>query len=100
MENAGTQQVIKLRAERPTVLPSPTRCADLEQRLRQQLNKSNFNLKDRRKRRIRQVSAGSSATVEHRQIQEIQVVGQQKNHDVTPKLLPGLSGIAIEAGRL
>jgi hypothetical protein len=40
----GTQQAIKLRAEDRLI--SPARYADLEQRLRQQLNKSSINLED------------------------------------------------------
>jgi poly-D-alanine transfer protein DltD len=76
---------------------SPTRYADLEQRLRQQLNKSNVNLKELKKQlatrpKLMQSlrhSAGSSATVKHRQIQ---VVGHSKGRDATPKSLPRLSG--------
>jgi hypothetical protein len=87
-------------------LISPARYADLEQRLRQQLNKSSINLKDMKQLLAtrpefmqfcfdntpseQKHSASSSVTVKLRQIQ---VVGQSEGHDATDAEIQGLSSI-------
>jgi hypothetical protein len=85
-------------------LISPARYADLEQRLRQQLNKSSNNLEDMKQllatrpefmqfcfdNTPSEHSANSSVTVKLRQIQ---VVGQSEGHDATDAEIQGLSSI-------